>query len=71
MNSLHTTHANTDQNPKHFRGFLTKLLHEAFYLEEEFIKESSQELSDDFVVHEPEEKIDQFSFIHQFLKLRT
>ncbi len=72
MNSTHAAHATTiDQNPNHFRGFLTKLLHEAFYLEEDFMKENTQRLSEDFVVHEPEEKCDQFNFIHQFLKLRT
>jgi len=66
MNSTHMhlngkllTSAQGQKNQTYFRGILTKLLHEAFYLEE------------DFIVAEPEEDCEQRSFIHQFLKMRT
>jgi len=46
------------ENQTYFRGMITKLLHEAFYLEE------------DFIVAESEEDCEQLSFLHHFLKLR-
>ena len=62
-----------------FQGLLTKLLHEAFYLEEEFIsshKDNSRERKMsrseyDFLVSEPDDRQDQISFLQQFLKFRT
>ncbi len=74
MNSTHTQLTRTQhqslENCSGFKGMLTKLLHEAFYLEDDFIHTDSQH-SSDFIVAEPEEDHDQLSFIHQFLKLRT
>ncbi len=75
MNSTHTHngHAVSQglENTSKFRGILTKLLHEAFYLEDDFIHRSACEEESDFLASEPEEDCDQMSFIHQFLKLRT
>lgn len=48
-----------------FRGFLTKLLHEAFYLEEE--GDINLDLENNSVFEE-EEQADQKSFIQSFLK---
>jgi hypothetical protein len=75
MNSTLTHHTfvapELDQNPSSFRGFITKLLHEAFYLEDGLTSQNSPLEEHDFFVSEPEESCDQLSFIHQFLKLRT
>lgn len=75
MNSTHTTSAHASaqslENKTCFRGIITKLLHEAFYLEEDFILGKTASDNSDFIVAEPEEECEQLSFIHHFLKLRT
>lgn len=75
MNSTHTTLTQTShqnlESSSGFRGILTKLLHEAFYLEDDFIHTSNSHGANDFIVSEPEEEYDQLNFIQQFLKLRT
>lgn len=78
MNTTHmshtaSAHASTQglENQTYFRGIITKLLHEAFYLEEDFVLGTSANDNSDFIVAEPEEDCEQLSFIHHFLKLRT
>jgi|GEM_PF-4921895 len=53
-------------NP-HFKGFLTKMLHEAFYLEEDYFQ-GERKVPDNFDLYEPEEEIDKATFIKSFLR---
>jgi len=79
MNSPQTRHTNSHshshENFGSFRGIITKLLSEAFYLEDESFESEMQNLDHGLIVPEPTEdyevKYDQINLIQQFLKLRT
>ncbi|MAF79033.1 MAG: hypothetical protein CME63_08485 [Halobacteriovoraceae bacterium] len=95
MNLAHTTHSSSastysQANPTQsssdmplvgFRGVITRLLHEAFYLEDlqEIIPENTFHSENGEGIYKNgidndgiyEDKCDQISFIEQFLKLRT
>ncbi len=79
MNSQQTqhthSHAQSQVNSSSFRGIITKLLSEAFYLEDESLEPEMKNLDHGLVVPDPTEdyevKYDQINIIQQFLKLRT
>ncbi len=50
-----------------FRGWLTQLLHEAFYMEENPELEVTSDPTPDEKVFEEEEEVEQFEFLKQFL----
>lgn len=53
-----------------FKGWLTNLLHEAFYLEEQTGEQSMQDPMPDEKTFEDEEEVEQFEFLKQFLGVR-
>ena len=61
----HTQIPSASHEPPLFRGFLTKLLHEAFYFEEE--ADINLDLENNGV-YEEEDSSDQKTFIQSFLK---
>ena len=79
MNSPQTQHTNSHSNSHEsfggFRGIITKLLSEAFYLEDEYLEPEIQNPDSSLIVPDPTEdyevRHDQINIIQQFLKLRT
>lgn len=57
-----TTATQNNSQPKAFRGLLTQILHEAFYLEED-----SFQLGDDDRAYVEEDESDQFEVIRHLL----